>query len=247
MARLARQQDAFGQEVWDHFHGRGGSEIAERNDGWIDISSGPKAYFVPYEEWPAQEREAIALAAGRVLDVGCGAGRVALHLQAQDLEVVGIDNSPLAVKVCRLRGVKTARLLPLSRVSRKLGAFDTIVMFGNNFGLMENFDRAQRLLRRFHAMTSPNGQIIAETFDPYVTKEPGHLAYHRRNRLHGRMGGQARIRIRYKTCVTPWFDYLFVCKAELKRILAGTGWRLAKTFDANWPRYVAVLKKETRP
>ncbi len=43
---------------------------------------------------------------GRVLDVGCGAGRHSLYLQKKGFDVLGIDVSPLAVKVCRLKGVK---------------------------------------------------------------------------------------------------------------------------------------------
>ena len=245
MARLTRQEDAFGQGIWDHHHGRGSCEIAERDDGWIDISSGPAAYFRPQEEWPAYEREAIALAAGRVLDVGCGAGRAALYLQAKGLEVVGIDNSPLAVKVCRLRGVRDARLMSVTRVSAAaLGQFDTILMFYNPMG---NPRRARWLLGRFGAMTGASGRIIASGLDPYDTQEPSHLAYHKLNRRCGRMGGQARIRIRYKQYATPWFDYLMVSRNELRRLVAGTGWRVAKTIDPKGARYIAVLEKENRP
>ena len=39
------------------------------------------------------------------------------------------------------------------------------------------------------------------------------------------MGGQVRIRIRYKDYATPWFDYLLVSKKELAEILDGTGWQ----------------------
>ena len=107
--------------------------------------------------------------------VGCGAGRVALYLQSRGLDVLGIDNSPLAVKVCKARGVKHAKLIPFTQISRRLGVFDTVVMFGNNFGLFENLTRARWLLRGLHGMTTAKARILASTLDPYQTTEPSHL------------------------------------------------------------------------
>ena len=244
MSKLTKKQDAFGQEIYDRFRGANVQEIAERDDGHIGVSSGPLAYFAEYPDWSARERKAIALARGRVLDVGCGAGRVCLHLQRKGLEVVGIDNSPLAVKVCRLRGVRNVRLMSITQVSARLGTFDTIVMYGNNFGLFGSFRRARWLLRRFRNLTSPRGRIIAETLDPYDTTDPRHFAYHRSNRRRGRMGGQARIRIRYKACVGQWFDYLLASRDEVRKIAAGTGWRVSRFIEPKGARYIAVLEKE---
>ena len=101
MGKLTKQQDAFGQAMWDYFHGAGGFEIVERDDGGIAISSGPAAYVAPFKDWPTHQKRAIRLARGRVLDIGCGAGRVALHLQDKGLDAMGIDVSPLAIKACK--------------------------------------------------------------------------------------------------------------------------------------------------
>src|SRR5918999_2988986 len=73
---------------------------------------------------------------GRVLDVGCGAGRAALRLQERGHELVAVDISPLAVEVARRRGVLDAREVPFERVDASLGIFDTVLMLGNNFGLV---------------------------------------------------------------------------------------------------------------
>ncbi|NQT82293.1 class I SAM-dependent methyltransferase, partial [bacterium] len=75
------------------------------------------------------------LARGKVLDIGCGAGRNSLYLQQKGLDVLGIDLSPLAIMVCQLRGFKKARVMSITEVDSRLGTFDTIVMYGNNFGL----------------------------------------------------------------------------------------------------------------
>jgi SAM-dependent methyltransferase len=242
MTGLTRRQDAFGWGLFDHFRGRPSQEIIERDDGNIE-GMDLTGYFAEYAAWPAHEKNALNLARGRVLDVGLGAGRVALHLQSQGLDVLGIDNSPLVAKVCKARGVKKVKLLPFNRISPKLGQFDTVVMYGNNFGLFGGFAQARRLLRRLHAMTTPNARILGSTLDPYQTSDPKHLAYHRRNRARGRMGGQIRLRVRYRDYATPWFDYLFVSRKELTGILKGTGWRLVRCFDGGNGRYVAVIEK----
>lgn len=236
-------QDAFGKEMLDHLEKGEGFEAIERDDGYMDLSGGPAPYFAPYPKWPPHQRKAMRFVCGRVLDVGCGAGRAALHLQGKGHEVVGIDASPLAVEVCRRRGVRDARVVPIERVRPELGCFDTVVMLGNNFGLFGGFDKARRLLARFRRITVAGARIVAETVDPYNTDNPAHLAYHERNRTRGRMGGQIRIRVRYKEYVGNWFDYLFVSRDELASILDGTGWRLRRTIDTDGPPYIAVIDR----
>ena len=58
------------------------------------------------------------------------------------------------------------------------------------------------------------------------------------------MGGQVRIRVRYDTVKTPWFDYLLVSKAEMKNILKSTGWQIERFVDSTASAYVAVIKRQ---
>ncbi len=76
----------------------------------------------PFRRWQPVERRAMRFVRGRVLDLGCGAGRVCLHLQERGLDVVGIDTSPGAIEACRRRGVRDARLLALAEVDARLGS-----------------------------------------------------------------------------------------------------------------------------
>lgn len=241
--RLKDHQDAYGHAVYDGATDGEGFEVVEREDGYIDVAAGPSPYLAPFRKWPPQERRAIGLARGRILDIGCGGGRVGLHLQSKGLEYVGIDNSPRAIKTCRLRGVRDARLLSITEVGRKLGVFDTIVMYGNNLGLLGSERRARWLLRRFRAITSPGARILGANMDPHGGANPDHRRYRRSNPKRGRLPGQIRLRIRYKSRATPWFDYLFVSLEELKRIVEGTGWAVTRVFESKGPNYVAVLEK----
>jgi SAM-dependent methyltransferase len=243
---MNRREDAYGRLLWDYLERRAATEIVERDDGFIATSCGPLAYFAEFPNWPKHQRRGIRFARGRVLDVGAGAGRVALYLQRRGHQVTTIDNSPLAVELCRKRGLRNATLLPVERIGNfTAGAFDTIVMYGNNFGLFGAKRKAHRLLREFYRITSPDAAILAESNDPYRTRNPAHLRYHRRNRRRGRMAGQVRIRIRHLDACGPWFDYLLVSPEEMAALLQGTGWRIGRIFRGGAP-YVAVIEKAVK-
>jgi SAM-dependent methyltransferase len=236
-------EDAYGSEIEAVFAGNATHEIVERDDGYIDAYLGTYL-FRPFEEWSTPERDAMRLVRGRVLDVGAGGGRVSLYLQEKGFEVVAIDISAMAVEVCQWRGVKDARHLSFHDVDATLGTFDTIVMFGNNMALLASPSRARTMLKRLHRMTSPKARILGQTMDPYDTENPDHLAYHERNRERGRHGGRVRIRVRFRGQKTPWFDYWFMSRDEVREVVEGTRWRLAKTIPETGPQYIAVLEKD---
>ncbi|MCK4418111.1 MAG: class I SAM-dependent methyltransferase [Candidatus Latescibacteria bacterium] len=241
---LKDYQDAFGHEIYDYFTNKGGYEIVERDDGFFDISGGPKPYLADYNDWPSHQKKAMRYVRGKVLDIGCGAGRHSLYLQKKGFDVLGLDISPLAVEVCKLRGLKKVKVMSISEISSKLGTFNTILILGNNFGLFGSFERAKRLLKRFYKITSEKGRIIAESNDPYKTDIPEHLEYQQLNRQRGRMPGQLKIKVRYKKYATPWFDYLLVSKEEMAEILNGTGWKVKKFINSEGSVYIAIIEKE---
>ncbi len=156
--------------------------------------------------------------------------------------MVAIDVSPAAVEVCRRRGVRDARILPYTQIDSSLGRFDTIALFGNNFGLFANPNRARWMLRRLKRVTSDDARILAGCHDPHDTDDPDNLEYHERNRRRGRMIGQVRVRVRYRKEASPWFDWLLASPAEVEEISAGTGWELRHVFDGD-ANFAAVLER----
>ncbi|UCC33255.1 MAG: class I SAM-dependent methyltransferase, partial [Candidatus Bathyarchaeota archaeon] len=203
------EQDAFGQKLMAAYKGEEVYEIVERDDGYIRAMP-MQRYLVGFEDWKPMEQEAMRYVKGRVLDIGCGAGRHSLYLQKKGFDVLGIDNSPLAIKVCKLRGLEKAKVMAIEDLNFRPDSFDTIIMMGYNFGLFGSLEKAQRLLGRFQRITSKDAIIIATTRDPYETDKPTHLAYHEQNRRKNRMSGQVRIRWRYENFLGEWFDWLMV-------------------------------------
>jgi SAM-dependent methyltransferase len=241
---LKDHEDAYGRLLLDHLEHGGQVEIVERDDGFIAASRlGPPVYFAPFRKWPKHERTAIRLARGRVLDIGCGAGRVALHLEERGHEVVGIDVSPLAVHVAKERGARDVRVLSVTNVDRRLGRFDTFVMYGSNFGLVGGPRRGPWLLRRLRAIANDGARILAGSTNPYTTDNPEHVAYHRLNRERGRIAGQLRIRIRHGAYTTPWFDYLLASPEEMGGLAASAGWELTRVVEHGEHFYVGVLER----
>ncbi len=243
--KISPKNDALGQDIIAFFRGEEAYEVVERDDGYIEPSHlAPAYYFREYNKWPKHQKAAIKYARGNILDVGAGAGRVSLYLQRMGYNVTAIDNSPLAIRVCKNRGIKHARVLAFEEIGKfTSGYFDTVVMLGNNFGLFGSPKKAKNLLRKLYRITRPSALIIGETIDPYKTKEPVHLSYHKFNQKRGRLAGQIRLRIRFRNYVGNWFDYLFVSRTEMNDILRDTGWKVKKFIGSGSPFYIAIIEK----
>src|SRR5450759_5349228 len=122
--------DLFSDALWQ-YHETGRADLrVERDDGYRareDISW----YFTAPREFPSHEKAALKFARGRVLDLGCGAGRHALYLQRRGVRVTAVDASPRIVELARARGVKDARVAnACGALPFRDGEFDTVVLFG---------------------------------------------------------------------------------------------------------------------
>jgi SAM-dependent methyltransferase len=237
-----RGNDMFGRILYA-FHQAGRADyIIERDDGYVDHLN-PEGYFKEYDEWPSFEREALREAQGRVLDVGCGAGRASLWLQDQGLRVVAIDVCLLALKVAKFRGIRDCRLMDVRSLEFPERSFDTIMMLGNNFGIAGGVEETRRVLREMYHITRDDGVIIAESRDPLKTGKPEHLAYHDRNRERDLPPGLVKIRIGFRGEFGDLFKLLMVDVEGMREIIEPTGWRIDQVYG-DGPLYCAILAKD---
>jgi SAM-dependent methyltransferase len=206
--------------------------MVERSDGFLRLGTPISRYLAPYEEWPASHRQAITWSHGRVLDLGCGAGKHALYLQDQEgLDVLGVDASPGAVEVCRRRGLRQAQVVSANHLGADLGLFSTVLLLGCNAGLFGSAAGVRRGLKTLDRLTTPDATIVAESSDPHPNLDPVTRAYRAANQIRGRMWGQSRLRLRYGQYATPWFDYLLVSRPELGELVEGSPWEIVETLD----------------
>jgi SAM-dependent methyltransferase len=230
--------DAFGRALLDLAAGTADPIIIERDDGFV--STDTFDYLAGLDD---RDQWALDRVRGRVLGVGAGAGRACLALQDRGLDVVALEVSPGAILACRQRGVRQvyAGTVEQAAADETAGAFDSVLLLGNNLGLLGSPAAAATFLAALDELIRPGGVIVGTCLDAYQTDKPVHLDYHDRNRGRGRMAGQLTIRARYQRLATDWFDWLVMSPAELSDVAGSAGWRIADLRPG--ALYAAVLER----
>jgi SAM-dependent methyltransferase len=156
-------KDLFGKAILDFQTNNAPEDIVtETNISEADEMSADYL-FRSYNEMPKLEKKALQLCKGRILDVGCGAGSHALYLQEKGFEVTAIDISENAIKACKLRGLKNARVQNVLDVEND--TFDTILLLMNGTGIFGTLSETSKYLQKLKSLLNPNGQILIDSSD----------------------------------------------------------------------------------
>lgn len=226
MTTIPEVHDAFGKALLDHLAGREVQELTlEADDGTSTPAMGPDWFFQASDEWYQWERDALDSLAGPVLDLGCGAGRAALYLQAKGLEVTALDASPGAVAVCRARGVRDVRLGDL-REPPGDKRWRGILLLCGNLGLAGGWHETRALLARLADLAAADAMLVADSVDPTITDDQDEIGYQRQQQERGRYVGQVRLRLRYGRITSPWWEQSNIAIGDLPRLVEGTGWTI---------------------
>jgi len=234
--------DPWSEIMIDAAKGVSGEYTIERDDGRIETLE-VLDYIRTLLNWSECERLAIQHAHGRVLDIGCGAGRVSLYLQNLGHKVVGIDLALGAIEACKMRGVREAYLMSAAEIDFPDAIFDTIIMYGNNFGVLGSDQSIIDMLRTLYRITTPQGMILAGSADVVKTDIQEHLDYHKLNLSRNRPKGLVRMRVAYKGLVDNWIDLRLATPEEMENLAEKAGWRLERKYQDGVP-YVGILVKK---
>lgn len=188
----------------------------------------------------------------RVLDLGCGAGRLAVYLQPLVSRYTGFDISPYMIEHCRRQFAAEffeGDIRDLSRFEE--GTFDTVLGVSNLFDAVSHDDRL-RVFGEVRRVLVPEGLLIFSAHNRNFVgiNEVPTLAWHRnplkqlRQLLDYREAN--RNRRRFKTAERIEADYAllndsgnnfaslhyYVERAVQMRQLADFGFRLLHCFDS---------------
>jgi SAM-dependent methyltransferase len=168
---------------------------------WLELATGERI-MLPTRRWRAAPSGGDELllrhCTGPTLDVGCGPGRLTAALVQRGVVALGVDISPVAVRLTTVRGGPALRRDVFGRLPGE-GRWRHALLADGNIGIGGN---PVRLLRRVRELLLRDGTALVEV-DP-----PGRGV--RRDRVRVAPGG-------------PWFDWAWLGADAVGATAAGAG------------------------
>jgi len=224
----------------DYFSGdRSARLIIHRDDGYRDDHC-MHVYFQNVEQFSPTDKAAVDLSRGRILDIGAGAGRHSLALQALGYQVCAVDICTEAVHIMRKRGVRDVRCVDV--FDMKHVSFDTLLIMMHGVGILKNLSGLDRFLRHARALVASEGQILMDSVDMRQTRNPVHLAYQEFNRRCGRYFGETRLVFEYQGIKGSSFEWLQVDPETLREYARNSGWNCSISGGSPRGDYLARLQ-----
>ena len=161
-------KDLFGKAILDFQTNNSPEDLITETSISEEDEMSVEYLFRSFNKMPKIEQEALQLAKGKILDVGCGAGSHSLYLQnKRNLDVHSIDISHNAIEACRLRGLKHAQVQNILAMDsdNPTNRFDTILLLMNGTGIFGTLKETTIFLQKLRSLLTPDGQILIDSSD----------------------------------------------------------------------------------
>ena len=164
--------EVFDQALTDYFYNRQQQPLLINNTYGPADEMDLAAYFRTEEDLLSLETYALGLVQGKTLDVGAGAGALALILQNRGIEITALEQSAAACNIMRSRGVAEICNHNFFTFNPE-GQYDTLLMMMNGLGICQTMDRLPALFARFADLLTANGQVLFDSSDVRYVYEQG--------------------------------------------------------------------------
>lgn len=201
----------------------------------------PLAYLLrSFADMPPLEQKALQLAKGKVLDIGCGAGNHALHIQSQGLQVKAIDVSAGAIAVAQDRGVHNAQIQDIYELDTT-EKFDTILVLMNGTGICGKLNNLATFLLHLSKFLTPKGQILIDSSDIiYMFEDENGDHWIDASETYY---GEVQFSMSYQEETSQDFDWLYVDYNTLQRCAIYNGLNCELIQEGEHYDYLAKITK----
>ncbi|WHT16946.1 class I SAM-dependent methyltransferase [Crossiella sp. CA-258035] len=175
---------------------------------------------LPIDRWSAApspaDEQLLRRCTGPVLDLGCGPGRLVAALSHRGVVALGVDSSPVAVRLTAARGGVALCRDVFGRLPAE-GRWQQVLLADGNIGIGGD---PVVLLRRVHRLLAPGGLALTEVDQPGT--------------------GLRRERVRLTGAA---FDWAWVGADAVGLLAVVSGFRVRELVE-HGGRWFAVLRKE---
>src|SRR3989442_801480 len=199
--------ELHGQAMLDYLNGEEDAYCILRRDDGIAYPPIYARQFSYPDGLPELDKIAVERCAGRVLDIGAGAGSHSLAIQDRGLKVTSIDISAKAVRVMSERGCRDARVGDVFDSYSE--PFDTILVI-LNIGIAQNLVGLARFLRQLETLMTTGGQLITDSIDPRNSEDENYRKYTQAKIAKGCYLGDRTLRFEYKAQVSGWVEWMAI-------------------------------------
>ena len=238
-----KQKDPMGRAIFDYHTTGKAAKLRVFSSMFYEDEIPVETLFRSMEEMPVQERKAIELCRGRVLDAGAGSGCHSSILMERGHEVVAIDISELSVEVMRQRGIDARIINFFDETFQE--KFDTILMAMNGIGIVGRVERLSEFFRCAKRLLAPGGQILLDSSDiKYVfMDDDGCMDID----LAAGYYGEVDFKMRYKNITGEPFDWLYIDFDTLSMYAEEHGFKCEKCIEGEHYDYLARITEAAAP
>ena len=157
---------------------------------------------------------------GRLIDLGCGTGRLAIHFAKKGFDCVGVDLSDEMLKQARINtGETTVRFQNGNLTAMpefESNSFDYAACLFSTFGMIRGDENRRTALGEFARILKPGGRLVLHVHNRYFTRGLGLVRLFSGDVTMRQAYGGAPLTIRH------------FGSGEMERLLAKSGFRVSR-------------------
>lgn len=236
--------DAFGRALRDFHRGTQRAPLIQRDGEETLEHPIEEFYFEPFD--PATDDGATWLADrvdGPLLDVGAGAGRIALHFQEQ-YETIAIEVSDALVETMADRGVDDPRRGDMFALPKQFGRdrFETVLSIGTQTCLAGSIVGLEAHLHDLDRVTRESGTVLLDGYDP-THDEVEELLGHREDPTPGL--AHRVMTFEYDGHRDPILHFRLFSPERFRETVAETAWTVADVANGEGSPYYRIALEKT--